>query len=485
MVKNIPLKSNDLEDLFNEHIASYGYRKNEIKKETEAGCEETYRTSLRRQRDKILYTGGFLRLQDKTQVISATVSGDHRTRLTHTLEVEQIAISIANALRLNMDLVSAIALGHDVGHTPFGHAAERKLHNLLEENGGFHHPIQSVRYLWEKYGSKIEPEIYEGILLHDSDMFEIDKNKAEKQLSYVKNITSGSSKFEEYVRIDEWLNTFPSTLEAQVVVWADKIAYITHDLEDFLSCPAFVNLKRNDGNIEKQLCDILNALIDKEEDKTITSLNDYESRDLIRSIIGRLIDASASSIKSVINEIGEFKQANVKEMTQKQSMTSEENNSQNKKYLDGLFINFDKIYRDKYYSLRKFLDQYYILSPEVQKSDAKAEYIVGWLFDKLTKNYKLMPLELRDEVDDAIIVNLNKHECLIKIYKDLPDGENSVAHLDKAIKNNKDSCVKDCYNSIKNDIISRKVASYIATMSDTYAENMYRNLTGSTLEFRL
>ena len=96
-----------------------------------------------------------------------------------------------------------------------------------------------------------------------------------------------------------------------------------------------------------------------------------------------------------------------------------------------------------------------------------------------------MPLELRDEVDDAIIVNLNKHECLIKIYKDLPDGENSVAHLDKAIKNNKDSCVKDCYNSIKNDIISRKVASYIATMSDTYAENMYRNLTGSTLEFRL
>lgn len=165
MVKNIPLKSNDLEDLFNEHIASYGYKKNEIKKEAEVGCEETYRTSLRRQRDKILYTGGFRRLQDKTQVISATVSGDHRTRLTHTLEVEQIAISIANALRLNMDLVSAIALGHDVGHTPFGHAAERKLNKLLKENGEFHHPIQSVRYLWEKYGSKIEPEIYEGILI--------------------------------------------------------------------------------------------------------------------------------------------------------------------------------------------------------------------------------------------------------------------------------------------------------------------------------
>lgn len=176
--KNLPLESYDLEEQFNKHIASYGYKKAVTKKSKED--DETYRTSLRRQRDKILYTGGFRRLQDKTQVISAMVEGDHRTRLTHTLEVEQIAISIANALRLNVDLVSAIALGHDVGHTPFGHAAERKLNELLEENGGFHHPIQSIRYLWEKYGSKIESVIYEGILLHDSDMFDIDKTKAEK-----------------------------------------------------------------------------------------------------------------------------------------------------------------------------------------------------------------------------------------------------------------------------------------------------------------
>ena len=181
--KVVPLKSIDLEEKFNENIANYGYKKvdYESKKinvsqpaEVEEG-EETYRTDLRRQRDKILYTGGFRRLQDKTQVISATLSGDHRTRLTHTLEVEQIAISIANALKLNVDLVSAIALGHDVGHTPFGHAAERKLNKLLEDNGKFHHPIQSIRYIWEKYGSKIEDVIYEGILLHDSDMFNIDK----------------------------------------------------------------------------------------------------------------------------------------------------------------------------------------------------------------------------------------------------------------------------------------------------------------------
>ena len=127
MEKEIPLKSSDLEQIFKENIAEYGYKSDkEIEESSKEGkgTEETYRTDIRRQRDKILYTGGFRRLQDKTQVISASISGDHRTRLTHTLEVEQIATSIANALRLNVDLVSAIALGHDVGHTPFGHAAE-------------------------------------------------------------------------------------------------------------------------------------------------------------------------------------------------------------------------------------------------------------------------------------------------------------------------------------------------------------------------
>ena len=98
MKKVNPLKSSDLEKMFNKNIAEYGYQ-NKIAEHLSKdmkGEEETYRTNLRRQRDKILYTGGFRRLQDKTQVISATISGDHRTRLTHTLEVEQIAISIAN-----------------------------------------------------------------------------------------------------------------------------------------------------------------------------------------------------------------------------------------------------------------------------------------------------------------------------------------------------------------------------------------------------
>lgn len=473
----IPLISSDLEAVFSANIAEYGYQRKKDNSKLGYNDEETYRTELRRQRDKILYTGGFRRLQDKTQVISATVLGDHRTRLTHTLEVEQIAISIANALQLNVDLVSAIALGHDVGHTPFGHAAERKLNKLLKDNGQFHHPIQSVRYLWEKYGSKIDQEIYEGILLHDSDMFKIGKSEVKAQFRYLKNVKGESIEFENWVKINEWINSFPSTLEAQVVIWADKIAYITHDLEDFLRCPAFTNLKNNDVTIEKKLCCILNKLI---VNKTIRRLKNYESRDLIRNIINNLIISSAENI----NLIDELTQDDVKEETEKRykSRTSNDKTKDNKKYLDGLLINFSDAYRAYYYELRKFLDKFYILSPEVQKSDAKAEVIIDWLFNKLSGNYKLLPLKLREEVDNttdkvyretvlSFTEKIRRYKEYIDVKRSNPSSNIIIEDITK--------------NKIREKVISRKVACYIATMSDTYAENMYRDLLGSTGDFIL
>lgn len=477
MKKVNPLKSNDLEKMFNKNIAEYGYQNKiaEHQSKDKKREEETYRTNLRRQRDKILYTGGFRRLQDKTQVISATISGDHRTRLTHTLEVEQIAISIANALSLNVDLVSAIALGHDVGHTPFGHAAERKLNILLKENGKFHHPIQSVRYIWEKYGSRIEQVIYEGILLHDSDMFDIKKDVAKAQLSYLKKVKDDEKKFEEWVKIDDWLNTFPSTLEAQTVIWADKIAYITHDLEDFLRCSAYINLKKNKPIIEENLCSILNGLTGN----NIKTLKEFELRDLIRNIINDLIDSSAENI----NKIPNFKQKEVQTKT-KERYDKQKIDSNRKKYLNSLIINFSDEFGKNYYELRDFLDNYYILSPEVQKSDAKAEVIVEWLFNTLKNNYKLMPLNIRDEIDEAIILELQKDKDFEDVYSEIPDEQKSVIHFEKEMKKTKKE-IKPKYDSIKEKIVSRKVSAYIATMTDTYAESMYRNLIGSEVDFIL
>lgn len=155
------------------------------------------RPVFQRDRDRIIHSKSFRRLKDKTQVF-LTPEGDHyRTRLTHTLEVSQTARTIAKALQLNEDLVEAIALGHDLGHTPFGHAGERALNRVCPY--GFKHNEQSVRTidLLEKDGQGINltMEVRDGILNHQ---------------------TSGS----------------PATLEGKVVRLADKIAYIHHDMDD-------------------------------------------------------------------------------------------------------------------------------------------------------------------------------------------------------------------------------------------------------------
>lgn len=158
-------------------------------------CE--YRTVFQRDRDRILHSSSFRRLKHKTQVFLAPEGDHYRTRLTHTLEVSQIARTIARALRLNEDLTEAIALAHDLGHTPFGHAGERALDELLDE--GFRHYEQGVRVV-EKLerngeGLNLTAEVREGIDRH----------------------TNG-----------EW----SKTREGQIVRWADQIAYINHDMDD-------------------------------------------------------------------------------------------------------------------------------------------------------------------------------------------------------------------------------------------------------------
>lgn len=201
ILKGLEIAEND-----NSKMCSVATRNDLNKQKKVDDKEETHRMVFRRERDRILYSGGFRRLQDKTQVMAASKTGDHRTRLTHSLEVEQIAISIAEALNLNKDLTSAIALGHDVGHTPFGHAVERFLDNKLKDDGGFSHALESVRYLGEKI-TDISEEIMEGILKHDTDVF------------VYKFESKGQLKLKEYYHE----NKAPGTLEAQIVYWADKI----------------------------------------------------------------------------------------------------------------------------------------------------------------------------------------------------------------------------------------------------------------------
>ena len=152
-----------------------------------------FRTEFQRDRDRILHSKAFRRLKHKTQVFLSPFDDHFRTRLTHTLEVSQIARTIARALALNEDLTEAIALGHDLGHTPFGHCGEGVLNELVK--GGFHHNLQSVRVVEVLEDLNLCEETISGILTHS------------------------------------W-GYKPLTPEAQVVQLADKIAYINHDIED-------------------------------------------------------------------------------------------------------------------------------------------------------------------------------------------------------------------------------------------------------------
>lgn len=169
--------------------------------------EDDLRPVFQRDRDRIIHCKSFRRLQGKTQVFLAPRGDHYRNRLTHTLEVAQVARSIARALRLNEMLVEAICMGHDLGHTPFGHAGERVLNELTK--GGFHHVIQSVRVVEvlerDGMGLNLSAEVRDGILRHSKGRGNV--------------LMTGSG-------------TKALTLEAEVVRLADIVAYVNHDLDD-------------------------------------------------------------------------------------------------------------------------------------------------------------------------------------------------------------------------------------------------------------
>lgn len=197
------------------------------------------RPVYQRDRDRILHSKAFRRLKHKTQVFLAPEGDHYRTRLTHTLEVSQIARTIAKALRLNEDLTEAIALGHDLGHTPFGHAGERALNRICP--GGFKHYLQSIRVveLLENHGKglNLTKEVRDGIRNHQ-------------------------------------MSTVPSTLEGKVVRISDKIAYVHHDTDDAIRGGIISEddvpkeYKEILGNtLVKRLNTIINDIISNSEDK--------------------------------------------------------------------------------------------------------------------------------------------------------------------------------------------------------------------------
>ena len=190
-----------------------------------------YRTPFQRDRDRIIHSASFRRLKHKTQVFVNTEGDHYRTRITHSMEVAQIARSIARYLNLNEDLAETLSLAHDLGHTPFGHAGENALDECMQNYGGFDHNLQTLRivmFLENKYfkfdGLNLTIETLDGLLKHNGP---IDDLSAIKKLIGLK-IFKNKINFSNY-----------SSLEAQISAISDDIAYNNHDIQDGIKANLF------------------------------------------------------------------------------------------------------------------------------------------------------------------------------------------------------------------------------------------------------
>ncbi len=254
------------------------------------------RNDFQRDRDRIIHSTAFRRLKHKTQVFVNT-SGDHfRTRITHSLEVSQIARTLSKYFYLNEDLSETLSLAHDLGHTPFGHAGEEALNNCMKNYGGFDHNIQTLRIitiLENRYynfkGLNLSIETIDGLVKHNGPIKDL--NKLNKILG--KNFFNNKINFSSN-----------SSLEAQIASISDDIAYNSHDLEDGLKSNLFKLSQLK--NIP-----ILNKIIVKHKKKLKTHSIDLVIRQIIREIINEMV---SDVIITTRNNIKFYKIKNLKDI---------------------------------------------------------------------------------------------------------------------------------------------------------------------------
>ena len=245
------------------------------------------RSEFQRDRDRVIHSEAFRRLKDKTQVFVFHKGDHYRTRLSHTLEVSQIARSIAKALNINEDLTETIALAHDLGHPPLGHKGEDILQKLMEDAGGFNHNEQSLRVitiLEKKYpnfdGLNLTYETLEGLIKHNGPFLDI--KKIPQTIKDICNL------------LDIDFKTH-SSLEGQVANISDDIAYLTHDFDDGLREKLFTL-----NDLRK--INIINHILKNIEGNFVNIKNDILIHQLIRHLISYFINDIVSNSLAIIKE---------------------------------------------------------------------------------------------------------------------------------------------------------------------------------------
>lgn len=307
-----------LEEIEDRNLAPYGFRSKYSRGRFYPEDEPEYRTAFQRDRDRILHTTAFRRLEYKTQVF-ITYEGDYyRTRLTHTLEVAQIGRTIARALGANEDLTEAICLAHDLGHPPFGHSGEAALARLMKDHGGFDHNRQSLRIVTElerRYpdfpGLNLSWEVLEGIVKHET---EYDRAEAKD--------------FNPDLR---------GHIEAQIANVADELAYTAHDLDDGLRS-GLLTVNMLEGI---ELWEVLKESIGWKDGL----LDDVTRHRLIRRLIGLEVTDLVHTTHQRLRESGVQSVDDLQRLPYNVVGFSEEFRRRNRQLKDFLFINLYRHYR--------------------------------------------------------------------------------------------------------------------------------------------
>ena len=340
----------ELEALEDQTLAPYGIRSKDTKGRCFPEEEPEYRTAFQRDRDRILHTSAFRRLEYKTQVFINYEGDYYRTRLTHTLEVAQIGRTVARALGANPELTEAICLAYDMGHPPFGHNGEMTLAHLMQDHGGFDHNKQSLRIvtkLEQRYpdflGLNLTWELREGIVKHESEYDISDARNYDPELR--------------------------GHLEAQITNAADELSYTAHDLDDGLRS-GMINASMLEGIT---LWEILvesvgwrgHELDDLSRHRMIRNLIDMEVTDLVHTTDQHLRESGVRSVielqKLPYNVIG----------------FSEEMSHRNRQLKDFLYSNLYRHHR-------------------VVRMATKAERIISDLFKAYLREPAILPSHVQD-----------------------------------------------------------------------------------------
>ncbi|PKO07029.1 MAG: deoxyguanosinetriphosphate triphosphohydrolase [Chloroflexi bacterium HGW-Chloroflexi-3] len=346
---------NILENYEEKYLAPYGSKSKDSKGRLHPDSEPAYRTRFQRDRDRIIHTSAFRRLEYKTQVF-INYEGDHyRTRLTHTLEVTQIGRSLARALGANEDLIEAICLAHDLGHPPFGHSGETTLNRLLIDQGGFDHNKQSFRIvtkLENRYpdfpGLNLSWEVLEGIVKHESE-YDV----------------SDAKDFNPDLR---------GNIETQIANVADELAYTAHDLDDGLRSRMIYPQMLSGIELWEILCSNVNWVGGE--------LDDLTRHTMIRQLIGMEIDDVLSHTDALLKNHSIRSVEEVQRMPFNIVGFSEEMYRRNRVLKDFLFNNLYRHYR-------------------VQRMSFKADQILSELFKTYIQEPSVLPKHVQERMETS------------------------------------------------------------------------------------